>query len=185
MRKRLQTFVMVLCVVFSSGYWGANAAQLGKIEIVDPGRGNLKEVRANAYLDAPVEKVWQVLVHYENYHRFLPRVKTSELNRRKGNMAIATMRLDLPFPMNGTWYTNRYIENPQQKTIEWIMLKGSLKATTGRWKLRSQGKGTAVEYRLRTDPGIPLIPKALIDMGTKRTIPEVLKAVEAYARQLK
>lgn len=159
------------------------AAKLYDIQITDPGKNQLKRIVAKAYLDATPEQVWQTISHYERYPDFLPRVASCKLVRRTENVAIATMKLDLPFPMNGTWYTNRYVENKAAGTIEWKMLEGSLKSTVGRWKLSPQGKGTLVQYSLQTDPGIPLIPQFMIEQGSKRTIPEILHAVEAYAKK--
>ncbi len=159
------------------------AARLMDIKITDPGKHQLKTIVANAYLEASPEQVWQTISQYEAYPKFLPRVASCRIDRRQGNVTIATMKLDLPFPMNGTWYTNRYVANKKAGTIEWKMLQGSLKSTAGRWKISPQGKGTLVQYRLQTDPGIPFIPQAMIQEGSKRTIPDILRAVEAYAQK--
>lgn len=160
-----------------------SAAQLLEIKITDPGKGQLKKIVARAYLEASPEQVWQTISQYEKYPQFLPRVASAHINRRNQEVTIATMKLDLPFPMNGTWYTNRYVENKAAGTITWKMLRGSLKSTVGRWKISPQGKGTLVQYDLQTDPGIPFIPQVLIQEGSKRTIPDVLRAVEAYAQK--
>lgn len=160
-----------------------SAAQLLEVKITDPGKGQLKKIVARAYLDASPEQVWQTISHYEHYPQFLPRVASSHIERRNQNVTIATMKLDLPFPMNGTWYTNRYVENRTAGTISWKMLRGSLKSTVGRWKISPQGKGTLVQYDLQTDPGIPFIPERLIQEGSKRTIPDILRAVEVYAQK--
>lgn len=121
-----------------------SAAQLLEIKITDPGQGQLKKIMARAYLEASPEQVWQAISGYAHYPEFLPRVSSSHIDRRNANVTIATMKLDLPFPMKGTWYTNRYVEDKAVGTIHWKMLRGSLKSTVGRWKISPQGKGTLV-----------------------------------------
>lgn len=182
MRKCLWTLGLSLGLLLGTPLT-ASAARLIDIKITDPGKNQLKTIVAKAYLEATPEQVWQTISHYEAYPQFLPRVASCRIDRRQGNVTIATMKLDLPFPMNGTWYTNRYVANKQAGTIEWKMLQGSLKSTVGRWQILPQGKGTLVQYHLQTDPGIPFIPQALIQEGSKRTIPDILRAVEAHAKK--
>jgi coenzyme Q-binding protein COQ10 len=177
---RLSTVFLMLGLLFCAPL---SAAQLLEVNITDPGKGQLKKIVARAYLEATPEQVWNTISRYERYPQFLPRVASTRIDRRSQNVTIATMKLDLPFPMNGTWYTNRYVENKAAGTIDWKMLRGSLKSTVGRWKISPQGKGTLVQYALQTDPGIPFIPQRLIQEGSKRTIPDILRAVEAYAQK--
>jgi len=177
---RLFSVLMAFHLFFCTPLW---AAELLEVNITDPGKGQLKKIVARAYLDATPDQVWKTITRYEKYPQFLPRVASTRIDRRNQNVTIATMQLDLPFPMNGTWYTNRYVENRAAGTIDWKMLKGSLKYTVGRWTISPQGKGTLVQYALQTDPGIPFIPQRLIQEGSKRTIPDILRAVEAYAQK--
>lgn len=154
------------------------------VKAIDHGPGKLKEVQASGLLAAPPAKVWKALTNYNAYATFFPRIASSKLDSRKGNTAVATMRLNLPFPLQGTWYTNRYEENAQAMILKWTMIKGSLKSNVGGWTLKPQGTGTLATYTVRTDPGIPLIPKVLIDTATKQTIPTIFEAVETYANTL-
>ena len=165
---------------------GSAADATGKIDVkaVDHGSGKLKEVKAQGYIDAAPAKVWKVLTDYGAYQRFMPRMAQSTLDKRNGNMAIATMKLSLPFPFQGTWYTNRYDENPKAMSLTWRMLKGSIKTTTGGWTLKPQGKGTMAYYTVRTDIGAILIPKILQDEATKRTVPAIFEAVERRAKSM-
>lgn len=166
--------------------FGTAAGAIGNIDVkaVDPGPGKMKEVRAAGYIDAPPAKVWKAVTDYGHYNQFMPRVKESNLERRSSNSAIATMKLDLPMPFSGTWYTNRYDENAKAMTTKWRMLKGSIKHTEGGWTLKPQGKGTHATYIVKTDLGGVLIPQVLQNEVTKRTLPDIFRAVERRARSL-
>ncbi|PKL78647.1 MAG: hypothetical protein CVV27_03030 [Candidatus Melainabacteria bacterium HGW-Melainabacteria-1] len=181
LNRRLLTAIAAVALALPQ-----TASAVGNVDVkaVDHGPGKLKEVKAVGYIDAPPAKVWKAIIDYGGYAKFMPRMKKSTLETRNANMAIATMYLDLPFPFSGTWYTNRYDENPKAMSLKWRMLKGSIKHTDGGWSLKAQGKGTLATYIVRTDPGVPLIPKILADEATKRTIPDIFKAVERRAKQL-
>lgn len=166
--------------------FASSAEATGHIDVqaVDPGAGKPKQVIASGLINAPPAKVWRALTDYGAYNQFMPRVAESKLVSRKGNSAIATMKLSLPFPFSGTWYTNRYDENPGAMSLSWRSLNGSIKSTVGGWTLRPQGSGTFATYRVTTDLGAVLIPKVLQDEVTKRTVPEIFASVEKRAQAL-
>lgn len=158
-----------------------------KINAEDPGSGQLKKVVATGVINAPINKVWQAVTDYPAYSRFMPRITYSHLDKRSAHLAVATMKIDLPFPFQGIVYTNKYVETlgPDYKEMEWILLKSNkLKSNNGGWKLRARGSQTLATYTVIIDPGVPLIPKWMIETATKQTIPSVFEAVEKYARKL-
>lgn len=178
MKKVLSAVLMLSCAQAAYG--------LGKVDVkaIDHGAGKLKEVKAVAYVDAPPTKVWKAVTDYANYKLFFPRIAKSKLENRSGNVAYATLHLDLPFPFQGTWYTNRYDENPKNMSMTWKMVNGSIKYTDGGWTLKPQGKGTLATYHVRTDVNIPLIPQALVNQVTKQTIPNIFQGLEKRAKSL-
>ena len=155
-----------------------------KVTSKDHGKGKIKELTATGYLAVPPDKVWKTVTNYGSYAQIMPRVSTSKVTTRKGNLAIATMKLDLPFPFQGTWYTNRYTENAKAGTVSWKMLNGSIKDTTGSWTLKAQGAGTLATYRVQTDLGSILIPGWMLDTLSERTIPDIFAGVEKHAKSL-
>lgn len=163
----------------------ASAVSNMHVDAFDHGNGQPKEVRASGYIAAPPAKVWKVITDYGSYQTFMPRVAQSRLDSRRGNLAVATIHLNVPFPFNGTWYTNRYQENPRALSLSWQMLNGSIKSTTGGWVLKPSGSGTSVVYTIRTDLGGVMIPKMLQDEITKRTMPDIFAAVERRALALR
>ena len=158
----------------------------GKVDVklLDQGEGRPKTVKATGVINVPVAKVWKVLTNYSDYQKFMPRVATSKLESRSGNLAQATYHLDAPWPLSGTWYTNRYVETPANHAIRWSMLKGSIKHNEGSWQLRAQGNVTHATYTLMADLGIPIIPKWIYGEVTKTTIPSIFEALENRASHL-
>ncbi len=155
-----------------------------KVSSKDHGKGKVKELTATAYLAVAPDKVWRTVTNYGSYSQIMPRVSTSKISSRKGNMAIATMKLELPFPFQGTWYTNRYTENKQAGTVSWRMINGSIKDTQGSWTIKAQGAGTLATYQVTTDLGSLLIPGWMIDMASKKTVPDIFAGVEKHAKTL-
>lgn len=154
------------------------------VRLLDQGQGKPKTVKAVGVIHAPIAKVWQALTNYGDYQKFMPRIASSRLDMRKGNLAQATLTLDVPWPFTGTWYTNRYVENPSVYSIRWNMLKGSIKHNEGAWQLKAQGNNTLAQYTVTADLGVPIIPQWMYGEVTKSTIPSIFTAVEKYASRL-
>jgi ribosome-associated toxin RatA of RatAB toxin-antitoxin module len=181
----LTAFALAL-LALGMNYSAPGAQSAGKVEVklLDQGDGRPKTVKAAGLINAPLAKVWKVLTHYNEYHKFMPRVSSSKLESRSGNLAQATYQLDAPWPLNGTWYTNRYVETPANHAIRWSMVKGSIKHNEGSWQLRAQGNATYATYTVIADLGIPAIPKWIFGEVTKTTVPSIFEAVEKQAAQL-
>ncbi|MBT9546445.1 MAG: SRPBCC family protein [Candidatus Sericytochromatia bacterium] len=162
------------------------AQSAGKVDVrlIDKGEGKPKTVKAVGYINVPIAKVWKALTNYGNYQNFMPRVASSHLDSRSGNLAQATHKLDVPWPFSGTWYTNRYVENAANHSIRWSMVKGSIKHNEGSWQLKSQGKGTYGTYTVTADVGVPVIPQWMYGELTKSTIPDIFHSLESHAAKL-
>lgn len=162
----------------------AQSASKIDVRLIDKGEGKPKTVKAVGYINVPIAKVWKALTNYGNYHSFMPRVASSKLDSRSGNLAQATHKLDVPWPFSGTWYTNRYVENASIHSIRWSMVKGSIKHNEGSWQLKAQGKGTHATYTVTADLGVPVIPQWMYGEVTKSTIPDIFHGVENHAAKL-
>ncbi|PIQ26257.1 hypothetical protein COW36_15300 [bacterium (Candidatus Blackallbacteria) CG17_big_fil_post_rev_8_21_14_2_50_48_46] len=154
------------------------------VRLLDQGDGRPKTVKAVGLINVPIAKVWKALTNYADYQKFMPKIASSKLEARKGNLAQATLMLDVPWPFTGTWYTNKYVETPSVHSIRWSMLKGSIKHNEGSWQLKAQGKATYATYTVTADLGVPVIPKWMYGEVTKSTIPSIFEAVEKYSVRL-
>lgn len=185
--RRLSLPVLALTVAGLALYFPIFPAQSSSkvdVRLLDQGEGKPKTVKAVGLIQAPVAKVWKALTNYGDYQNFMPRIASSRLEVRKGNLAQATLTLDVPWPFTGTWYTNRYVETPGVHSIRWSMLKGSIKHNEGSWQLKAQGNATLAHYTVKADLGVPVIPQWMYGEVTKSTIPSIFAAVERYAARL-
>jgi len=94
--------------------------------------------------------------------------------------------LDFPWPISNRWYIIK-INRDETRAAEhiyfdsWDMEIGNLKTNQGFWLLEPFGEGcTKTTYQLLIDPG-GHIPKFFIDIGTKVTMPNVIRAVREQA----
>ena len=94
--------------------------------------------------------------------------------------------LDFPWPVSNRWYIIK-INRDETRMKEhiyidsWDLEIGNLKTNQGFWQLEPFGEGdTKATYQLLIDPG-GRIPKFFIDMGTRTTMPDVIRAVRKQA----
>ena len=94
--------------------------------------------------------------------------------------------LDFPWPISNRWYIIK-INRDETRAAEhiyfdsWNLEIGNLKMNQGFWLLEPFGEScTKATYQLLIDPG-GHIPKFFIDIGTKVTMPNVIRAVREQA----
>ncbi|MBU0568616.1 hypothetical protein KJ693_03175 [bacterium] len=97
--------------------------------------------------------------------------------------------LDFPWPISNKWYIIK-IDRDETRVADgiyqssWDMVIGNLRTNQGSWLLEPYGKSqTKATYSLLTDPG-GCIPDSFINMGTEKTMPDVIRAVRGRARKL-
>jgi len=97
--------------------------------------------------------------------------------------------LDFPWPISNRWYIIK-INRDETRAAEniyfdsWDLEIGNLKMNQGFWLLEPFGEGcTKTTYQLLIDPG-GRIPKFFIDIGTKVTMPDVIRAVREQAHKI-
>jgi Polyketide cyclase / dehydrase and lipid transport len=97
--------------------------------------------------------------------------------------------LDFPWPISNRWYIIK-INRDETRASEniyfdsWDLEIGNLKMNQGFWLLEPFGQGgTKTTYQLLIDPG-GHIPKFFIDIGTKVTMPGVIRAVREQAYKI-
>jgi len=97
--------------------------------------------------------------------------------------------LDFPWPITNRWYIIK-INRDETRAAEniyfdsWELEIGNLKTNQGHWLVEPFGKGcTKATYQILIDPG-GRIPKFFIDIGTKKTMPDVIRAVREQAYKI-
>ena len=128
-------------------------------------------------IDAPVEKVFQVVTDYDRYAEFLPEVKRVS-SKRSGNQVEVHYEVDV---IKRIQYTLRMQEEPPHR-VTWSFVKGEvMKDNHGSWLLEPAGEGkTKATYTIEMALG-PLVPKAIVKALVEGSLPKMLDAFKRRA----
>jgi ribosome-associated toxin RatA of RatAB toxin-antitoxin module len=93
--------------------------------------GKFQRCTALARIDAPVEKVWQVVTDYKDYKTFMPKVVDSQVVGQ--DATYVDVKFEIEVPGVNTKYVMRHYLHPDTHTVEMNWMKGDLKGS--RWIL--------------------------------------------------
>ena len=126
-------------------------------------------------IDAPVERVYELLVDFDRYSEFMPGVRETIVLDREDDMAIVEFSIKVIKEFN---YTLRFTFAPPEE-LSWTYVGGDFKNITGGWTLERVGGGKSrATYTVDIDGGF-FIPKAISNQLLKFNVPELLQAVKA------
>jgi len=119
-------------------------------------------------IDAPVERVYQVVADVEKYPEFLPGVK--RVVRLEGDLVEMTVGLG---PIDVTWISRASLAPFESIVID--LVEGPFRQMDVRWEFTPQGGRTKVkhttEFELRLPmPGMGRIVSRAIEANTDATI---------------
>lgn len=158
----------------------------------------VKEVKMEALIDAPVEKVWQAISDIRHYPEFMPYIDDIEIMGDAPNGgAYVYHRVDPPLVSKRDYtllIVNEVDEESGQYYRYWTQMnqfgpgpnKGvvRLEICDGSWALeRTEDGRTKATYWVYTDPG-GKIPGWLANQANTVGLYDVLKAVEKRAQRL-
>jgi ribosome-associated toxin RatA of RatAB toxin-antitoxin module len=129
-------------------------------------------------IDAPIEKVFDIIVDYEKYPEFLPEMRSAQVHSRTDGIAEVTFELEIIMRLG---YTLRLVEErPHQ--VSWTLKAAKMmSANNGGWKLEAMGPSSTratygLEIKLRG-----LIPKSVSTRLTGVTLPNTLQRFKERA----
>ncbi|WNG46541.1 SRPBCC family protein [Archangium minus] len=124
-------------------------------------------------INAPPEKVFDVIVDYDRYAEFIPEVKKIRTSDRKGNEVKIHYEVDIVKTIHYTLLARE--ERP--KRMSWTFVEGEvMKDNQGSWVLEPEGEGrTKATYTVDMALG-PLVPKAIINGLVEQSLPKMLEA---------
>ncbi len=134
-------------------------------------------------INAPVEKIYEVIADVEHYPEFLPEVKSIKVSNKRGNELDAHYVADLG--VKTIKYTVR-IKEERPHRLSWTYVDGEfMKDNKGSWLLEPQSDGSVrVTYNIEVTLGA-LVPKtivnALVDTGLPKMLDNFKKRIEAHA----
>lgn len=201
----LRSFGLLVALAAPMG-WGSEEITVTRLATEKP---QVLAGRVSGPINAPVERVWEILNDFNRYAEFLPRhlkcwvldpqavtevALPSGLKPAQAEARLKSYRssevdadtvytynlLDLPLPIGQRWYVLAVVRDPSRYQLSWHQVAGNLVATTGSWRLREQGDRTIATYTTFSDVGFP-VPGFLITLGLKQTLPDVIRALRRRA----
>ncbi|WP_164018808.1 type II toxin-antitoxin system RatA family toxin [Pyxidicoccus trucidator] len=129
-------------------------------------------------INAPVEKVFDVITQYDRYPEFLPEVKEVRAANRQGNTLELHYKVDVVKTIR---YSIRVTEE-RPKRMAWSFIEGEMmKDNKGSWVLEPEGEGkTRATYNVEMALGL-LVPKAVVNALVDTSLPKMLEAFKRRA----
>lgn len=175
--------MMVGVALAASDLSGAQRLQLDNGDVlvaVQSAQGASKgTVEATILIDAPAERIWQVMLNCQDIPAFVPGVTGCQVLDSGENWEIIRHHVKWIwlFPELSYVFRARYLPHRQ---IDFNRIAGDLRDMRGQWRLipmRSRNQ-TLVRYRVYLDPGF-LVPQWLVRHSLKSDLPDVLTALRA------
>jgi coenzyme Q-binding protein COQ10 len=134
-------------------------------------------------IEAPAERLFDVIVDYAGYPEFVPGIKGCRpLPGRKDR----DVEYELDLGIKRVKYVLRHVEERPTR-VSWSLVSGDLmKVSSGSWELRPDGARTVAKYSVDIQISKPpLIPQSVIDRVTDELtrvqLPKTLEAFKARA----
>lgn len=147
-----------------------------------PANGSARGVKATALIRSEPEAVWQTLTDYAAFPEYMPHVRESKIRKQEGNVSWVAITFSVPLKN-----VNYLLEIVHERTVKpwqiaWTRVGGDLKSIDGHYILHETPEGTILEYSEMVDSGW-FIPGFIQEALTKRSIPNLYKAVAEHAAQ--
>ena len=132
-------------------------------------------------INAPREKVFDVIADYEHYPEFLPEVKAIKCSNRKGNEVDAHYTAEIVKTIKYTVHLKE--ERPSK--VSWTFVDGEfMKDNKGGWVLDDLGNGTTkATYTVDVTLGA-LVPKTIVNALVDTSLPKLLENFKKRAEGL-
>src|SRR5690349_2820588 len=129
-------------------------------------------------IQAPIERVFDVIVDYERYPEFLPELKSVTLESRDDGVALVRFEVEL---IVRVVYTLRLIEDPPTR-VTWSLHEGKMIASNdGAWELERVGEQTTrASYGLDVKLA-GMIPKSVSTRLMGTNLPQMLERFKTRA----
>lgn len=144
------------------------------------GEATRADVTCLGYVDAPPKKIWDVILSDHDYPKIFPNILVCETRYKKGNIVHTYSMLDYPWPLPDKWTLNEMVLDQAKWHIDFRRLQGTTKEVVGAWSLFPDGPRTLVSYRVHVDPGLPLVPRWAVELGTKTVAPDIIKGIRRW-----
>lgn len=141
-----------------------------------------------AVIDAPPERVWDLVDKSALYQTFMPRVKKSEELTRQGDDIRTRVTVDMPFPLKNLTATTQ-VRHTVEPGVSWVrawkLEAGDYHHNEGSWTLTpfdGDAARTLALYQVYVVPKIP-IPKMIQSAVQEKAMPGMIEAVRGEVRR--
>jgi len=134
-------------------------------------------------IEAPAERLFDVIVDYASYPAFVPGIKGCRVLPGRKDRDV---EYELDLGIKRVKYVLRHLEARPTK-VTWSLVSGDMmKVSSGSWELRPDGPRTHARYSVEIQISKPpLIPQSVIDRVTDELtrvqLPKTLDAFKARA----
>jgi coenzyme Q-binding protein COQ10 len=138
----------------------------------------MPKVEQQVVINAPIDKVFDVIVDYERYPEFLSDVRQAQILSQNDGVSVVSFELELIMRIG---YTLRLVED-RPTSVHWTLEKAKMMSSNeGGWRLEDLGGGKTratygLEIKLRG-----LIPKSVSSRLIGTTLPDTLQRFKARA----
>jgi coenzyme Q-binding protein COQ10 len=142
-------------------------------------------VTKQVLIEAPVERLYDIIVDYERYPEFVPGIRRCRVRSAKGEKQV---EYELDLGVRRIRYVLRHEEQRPRK-VTWSLVSGDMmKVSNGSWELSDDGGRTRAVYSVDIQISRPpLVPQALVDRVseelTRIQLPKTLAAFKARAEK--
>jgi len=136
-----------------------------------------RNVQAAILLDAPAERIWDVMVDCEGAPGFVPGLRECKVVERGDGWEVLQHRVRISSLLPQVTYRFRATYRRPER-IDFVRTSGDLKAMEGSWVLVpvEDGRRTVVRYSVYLDPGF-LAPQWLVRQALRHDLPDLLRAL--------
>lgn len=130
-------------------------------------------------INAPAERIFDIITDYEKYPEFLPEVKAVRVTGKGTPQTDVHYEVDV---MKRIKYTVRMKEE-RPRSVSWTFVTGEvMKDNKGSWTLEPQGDKTHVTYQLEMALGA-FVPKSIVNALAETQLPKMLEAFKQRAER--
>ncbi len=143
----------------------------------------MASVTKQVIIEAPLEKVFDIVADYERYPEFVPGIRSCKVRSANGEKHV---EYELDLGVRRIRYVLRH-EEQRPTRVSWSLVSGDMmKVSNGSWELAAEGGRTRALYSVEiqiTRP--PLVPQMIVDRVsdelTRIQLPKTLDAFKARA----
>jgi ribosome-associated toxin RatA of RatAB toxin-antitoxin module len=132
-------------------------------------------------IEAPPEKILEVVAAIETYPEWMPAFKLAEVRERDSEGRPSKAEFEVDARIKQLQYVLKYTYT--DTGLSWRSISGDVKEIVGSYSLEPSGDSTKVTYEYSIDPGFP-IPGFLRRQGVKMMVDSALKDLKNRAESI-